>query len=161
VTFQTKANRVFVAHGHDADVFNAENRCCSLVGRNITRCVGLAENLIDPDIDRTLSKLQNTFCGNERHVYEHHARLLGRSRGYDCVVYGHTHDGYMKEMDDMVYCNSGNIAGKNEFEEIVLDMHHTYMNIYHRKLSDVLEVTYIEMVPCVSTKKGKMKHVVL
>lgn len=107
--------RVHFAHGHQADAFNSSSdggccscccggggggrwslwSCLSCVGPTVTCCVGAGEQLIDPDFDLTLSKLQAVteawLDSNSRVRLQGHAARLAAQHNYDAVIYSHTH----------------------------------------------------------------------
>ena len=104
-TVKMEGFEVYFAHGHQSDVYNNEHGCC---GRLISYCMGKGERLIDPDLDHKLEAIYD-ICTSRRYsdVTANHAFSLALMAGYDCVVYGHTHEPMVRKNYDIIYGNSG------------------------------------------------------
>jgi UDP-2,3-diacylglucosamine pyrophosphatase LpxH len=108
-----------VAHGHQADAFNAGLAGGGLggCGRCISACVGLGESLLYADLDHDLSALQ-AICTGERDasVMLDHAERLAARNSYDVVVYGHSHDATVEPIlrGAALYANSGTASGSRD-----------------------------------------------
>jgi UDP-2,3-diacylglucosamine pyrophosphatase LpxH len=105
--------RIHIAHGHQADAWNAGLRGApdASLGRCIACCLGHGERLLYPTLDDDLSAL-DAICRGEKDslVLAAHAEALGAANGYDVVVYGHTHDQRLSPFSPPgkgVYANSG------------------------------------------------------
>lgn len=136
VVFHDKNFRTYIAHGHQADAFNS--KAYKRIGREITRCVGIGEKLIKPDLDDDLQGILCTFMPGEKETYEIHALKMAKKYKYDAVVYGHTHYLYTKFVDkkqSIIYANTGSIAHKtNTFDEVIVEFHQGILTVTSREV---------------------------
>ncbi len=96
--------RVWIEHGHRLDYANST---CSCLGQCISCLIGYCERYVHHDIDQELSRM--FFVPRfERNVYEKDALEFADQKEVDVVIYGHTHDGYSKQLSNNIwYGNSG------------------------------------------------------
>lgn len=149
--------KIFIAHGHDVDVFNYKNNnCCFNCFYPGGPLKTSGPSNIDNNVDDNLLYLQHTFnyLPEKNEIYENHACELSKKENYDIVVYGHTHEGCIKVLkNNSIYCNSGsniclNNPHFNYIEEIFIDVTHDEVLIYHQKTSLIdFKVIYIECIP--------------
>ena len=111
---------VYFAHGHQADHYCSGKK--QGIGRLITCCVSVAEELIDPDIDIKASKLADTIglTDDSNGVkYKEYAGKVAGKYHYDCVVYGHTHVQDLAILqNNILYANTGKTCHSKAHDRI-------------------------------------------
>lgn len=107
---------LLIAHGNQVDLPNRSYD--SFFGRCITCCVGKGEKTIYENLDVQLSNLLH-YTHNDK-VYEDSAKEFSEL-GFTCVVYGHTHKAYVKELSKKcVYANTGCWRDKKDNFDVIL-----------------------------------------
>jgi UDP-2,3-diacylglucosamine pyrophosphatase LpxH len=112
--------KLYFAHGHQGDVYNSE---LSFIGSTISRLVGISEKLINPNIDKELDKLLQTFQPYSHLRIMEHGLMVGNKYGAHLVVYGHTHVPQLElgsyNYRPIIYANSGCVSGKIDNIDVV------------------------------------------
>jgi UDP-2,3-diacylglucosamine pyrophosphatase LpxH len=112
--------RVRIEHGHLYDPFFVRS---PRTYEALTRAVGPLLHLY-PDVYRVWSWYQSTKA-RLRGLYAkdavspyHEAASMLLARGFDAVIFGHTHGAELLELDDGVYVNAGNWMRSSNFVRI-------------------------------------------
>lgn len=111
---------IHAAHGHQSDFANSNKG--ERLGKCITKCVSAGENLIHPDLDIELGKLDD-ICRAPRDdfISQEHAIKLAKKNKYDVVIYGHTHTPLIYKEGSIVYANSGHGRDyKDSIDEVIV-----------------------------------------
>ncbi len=113
--------RVRIEHGHLYDPMFVKNPD---LYEFLTKAAGPLLHIY-PDVyylwsyyQRLKDKYRKTPEGEEESVYHEAAEMLLR-RGFDCVVFGHTHKPERVELSNGLYVNSGNWMRGNSYVEII------------------------------------------
>lgn len=145
ITFKNNHISAYIAHGCEADIWCSGK--LEKVGRCITSCVYLGEKYLTKNFDDYCSKIQSTFSRHEDDIYEKHALSLAskKKNRYNLVVYGHTHNPYMKNLtNELIYANTGSVAHKENIlhiDEICVSIIDNYLSVTQFPGYDRLSVT--------------------
>ena len=108
---------LYVAHGHQSDVWCADDSVLLGVAKLATRIYGYVE-LIRHHMDEDVEVLEKTIrsTGTKRCDFRAmtHAEMVAASLGCKIIAYGHTHNPLLLNTPDVLYCNTGNCCTQRD-----------------------------------------------
>lgn len=117
---------LYVAHGHQSDVWCADDSMLLGVAKLATRIYGHME-LIRHSTDEDVEVLEKTIrsTGTKRCDFRAmtHAEMVATSLGCKIIAYGHTHNPLLLNTPDVLYCNTGNCCTQRDaFDQLDFEL---------------------------------------
>lgn len=113
---------VFIAHGHQGDLFCREKSFLSCLSCCASQIKSTLEDLIDENLDAQADKLSACLVTTDKEITDY-AFKVAEAGPYDCVVFGHTHNPLIKEKNKKIYVNEGCVTnGTETLNECAIDI---------------------------------------
>lgn len=122
VILELAGHRVFVAHGHQGDFFNADRSPLKWLSCCCKESVSGLEKLIDKNLDHDVAKLTNSPLLSNTDNITKYADKLAKTVPCELVIFGHTHQAGIIRHDNRYYINTGCVVGKKDvIDEVTIE----------------------------------------